>query len=43
MLRFVRDGKYPVAFILEQGRSGTGTNVEKARQNLEVLRAALES
>jgi sugar phosphate isomerase/epimerase len=43
MLRFVRDGKHPVAFILEQGRSGAGTNVEKVRQNLEVLRAALES
>jgi sugar phosphate isomerase/epimerase len=43
MLRFVRDGKHPIAFILEQGRSGTGTSVEKARQNLEVLRSALES
>jgi sugar phosphate isomerase/epimerase len=43
MLTFVRDGKHPVAFILEQSRSGTGTNVEKARQNLDVLRTALES
>lgn len=43
MLAFVRDGKHPVAFILEQSRSGTGTNVEKARQNLDVLRTALES
>ena len=43
MLRFVRDGKHPIAFILEQGRSGAGTNVEKTRQNLEVLRMALES
>jgi sugar phosphate isomerase/epimerase len=43
MLAFVRDGRHPVAFILEQSRSGTGTNVEKARQNLDVLRAALES
>jgi sugar phosphate isomerase/epimerase len=43
MLRFVRDGQHPVAFILEQGRSGPGTSVERARQNLEVLRTALES
>lgn len=43
MLAFVRDGRHPIAFILEQGRSGTGTNVEKARQNLEVLRTALGS
>lgn len=43
MLRFVRDGRHPIAFILEQGRMGAGTNVEKARQNLEVLRRALES
>jgi sugar phosphate isomerase/epimerase len=43
MLRFVRDGRFPVAFILEQSRSGTGTNVDKTRRNLDVLRAALES
>lgn len=43
MLRFVRDGKYPVAFILEQGRTGAGTNVEKTAQNLEIMRQALES
>lgn len=42
MLRFVRDGRHPVAFILEQARSGAGTNVEKARQNLEYLRSVLE-
>jgi sugar phosphate isomerase/epimerase len=43
MLTFVRDGRHPVAFILEQGRSGEGTNIEKARANLEVLRKVLES
>lgn len=43
MLTFVRDGKHPIAFILEQGRSGTSTNVDKARQNLDVLRTALNS
>lgn len=43
MLSFVRDGRHPVAFILEQGRSGSASsNVEKARMNLEILRAALE-
>ncbi len=30
-------------FILEQARSGAGTNVEKARQNLEYLRSVLEA
>ena len=43
MLRFVRDGRLPIAFILEQARSGAGTNVEKARQNLEYLRSVLEA
>lgn len=43
MLRFVRDGRHPVAFILEQSRSGPGSNVEKARQNLEYLRSVLEA
>jgi sugar phosphate isomerase/epimerase len=43
MLTFVRDGRHSVAFILEQSRSGTGTNVEKARQNLDVLRGILEA
>ena len=43
MLAFVRDGRHPVAFILEQGRSGAGTNVDKARQNLEILKRLLES
>jgi sugar phosphate isomerase/epimerase len=43
MLRFVRDGEHPVAFILEQGRSGAGTSVEKARANLDFLRSVLES
>jgi sugar phosphate isomerase/epimerase len=43
MLSFVRDGRHPVAFIVEQSRSGAGTNVEKARRNLEVLRGMLES
>ena len=43
MLAFVRDGRHPIAFILEQSRSGNGTNVDKARQNLEVLGRLLES
>ena len=43
MLTFVRDGKHPVAFILEQGRSGAGSNIEKANRNLDVMRVALES
>ena len=43
MLSFVRDGRHPVAFILEQGRSGSASNVEKTKVNLEILRVALES
>ena len=43
MLTFVRDGRHPIAFILEQSRSGSGTNVEKARQNLDVLRTYLDA
>jgi sugar phosphate isomerase/epimerase len=43
MLRFVRDNRHPIAFILEQSRSGEGSNVDKARRNLEYLRGVLEA
>jgi len=43
MLRFVRDSKHPIAFILEQSRSGEGTSVDKVKRNLDYLRRVLDA
>ena len=43
MLRFVRDNKHPIAFILEQSRSGEGTSVDKVKRNLDYLRRILDA
>jgi sugar phosphate isomerase/epimerase len=43
MLHFVRDNKYDIGFILEQGRTGFPTNLEATKANIDFMRQALES
>ena len=39
----IRDNKWPIACILEQGRTGFESTVSATKANLDVMRKALES
>lgn len=43
ILRAIRDNSWPIACILEQGRTGFDSSVDAARANLEYMRRVLES
>ncbi len=43
ILKAIRDNRWPIACILEQGRTGFSSTVEAAKANLEYMRRVLES
>jgi sugar phosphate isomerase/epimerase len=43
ILRTIRDSKWPIACILEQGRTGFSSSVDATRANLDYMRRVLES
>ncbi|MEO7270488.1 MAG: sugar phosphate isomerase/epimerase [Vicinamibacterales bacterium] len=43
LLRAIRDNKWPIGCILEQGRTGFESSVAATRANLDYMRKALES
>jgi sugar phosphate isomerase/epimerase len=43
ILRTIRDNRWPIACILEQGRTGFGNSVDATRANLDYMRRVLES
>ena len=43
ILRAIRDNRWPIACILEQGRTGFESTVSATKANLDVMRKALES
>ena len=43
ILRTIRDNKWPIACILEQGRTGFTSSADAAKANIEYMRRVLES
>jgi sugar phosphate isomerase/epimerase len=43
ILRAIRDNRWPMACILEQGRTGLDSSVAATRANLDYMRRVLES